>query len=71
MNLITSLTKFSTIRELHLFGTGIDFEDCKALSELLTTSKYIKVLDISGIQVLNIGSNEELDDDEFRFIAFS
>ena len=47
VNLITSLTKFSTIRELYLEYTGIGFEDCQALSELLATSKYIKVLDIS------------------------
>ena len=52
VNLITSLTKFSTIRELNLAYTGIGFEDCKALSELLATSKYIQVLDIG---------NEELD----------
>ena len=44
VNLITSLTKFSTIRELNLSGTGIGFEDCKALSELLASSKYIEVL---------------------------
>ena len=50
VNLITSLIKFSTIRELHLWDTGIGFEDCKALSELLATSKCI--------QVLKIGSNE-------------
>ena len=48
VNLITSLTKFSTIRELNLRYTGIDFEDCKALSELLATSKYIQVLDVFG-----------------------
>ena len=47
VNLITSLTKFSTIRELHLSYSGIGFEDCKALSELLATSKCIKFLDIS------------------------
>ena len=50
VNLITSLINFSTIRELHLWDTGIGFEDCKALSELLVSSKYI--------QVLKIGSNE-------------
>ena len=44
VNLITSLTKFSTIRELDLTFTNIGFEDCKALSELLASSKYIKVL---------------------------
>ena len=55
MNLITSLTKFSTIRELNLVETGIDFEDCKALRELLATSKYIKVLDI-GCNYLSPGS---------------
>ena len=44
VNLITSLTKFSTIKELDLSDTGIGFEDCKALSELLATSKCIKVL---------------------------
>ena len=48
VNLITSLTKFSTIRKLHLRQTGIGFEDSKTLSELLATSKYMKVLDISG-----------------------
>ena len=46
VNLITSLTKCSTIRELTLRNTGIGFEDCKALSELLATSKYIEMLDI-------------------------
>ena len=44
VNLITSLTKFSTIRELNLTCTCIGFEDCKALSELLATSKCIEVL---------------------------
>ena len=44
VNLITSLTKFSTIRELNLELTSIGFEDCKALSKLLATSKYIQVL---------------------------
>ena len=46
VNLITSLTEFSTIRELNLWNAGIGFEDCKALSELLASSKYIQVLDI-------------------------
>ena len=46
MNLITSLTNFSTIRELNLIRTDIGFEDCKAWSELLASSKYIKVFDI-------------------------
>ena len=46
VNLITSLTKFCTIRKLHLNFTGIAFEDCKALSELLASSKYIEILDI-------------------------
>ena len=45
VTLITSLTKFSTIRELKLFGIGV--EDCKALSELLVSSEYIQALDIS------------------------
>ena len=44
VNLITSLTTFSTIRELKLSDTGIGFEDCKALSELLASSKCINVL---------------------------
>ena len=46
VNLITSLTKFSTIRELDLWGTGIGFEDCKALSELLANSTCIEVLNV-------------------------
>ena len=44
VDLITSLTKFSTIRELDLECTDIGFEDCKALRELLATSKSIQVL---------------------------
>ena len=44
VNLVTSLTRFSTIRELNLYGTDIGFEDCKTLSELLASSRYIKVL---------------------------
>jgi len=46
VNLITFLTKYSTIRELNLMNTGIGFEDCKALSGLLASSKYIQVLSI-------------------------
>ena len=45
VNLITSL--FSTIKELHLQCTDIGFDDCKALRELLASSKYIQVLNIS------------------------
>ena len=54
-NLITSLTNFSKIQKLRLHkirdhfedNPGIGSEDCKALSELLTSSKYIKLLCIS------------------------
>ena len=59
VNLITSLTKFSIIRELHLNLTGIGCEDCKALGELLATSMYI--------QVLNTPSN--LSPDSIQFIV--
>ena len=45
VNLITSLTKFSIIRELHLYRTGIGFEDCKALNELLASSTATKALE--------------------------
>ena len=55
VNLVTSLTKFSTIKELHLYATGVGFEDCKALSELLATSKNIEVLDI-GVNDLSSDS---------------
>ena len=48
VNLITSLTKFSTIRELILEYTGIGFWDCKALSELLASSKHIQILNITS-----------------------
>ena len=60
VNLITSLTKFSTIRELNLECTGIGFEDCKALSELLASSKCIKVLvicDDEGLDVFILSSD--------------
>ena len=49
VNLTMSLTiTLSVIKELNLNETGIGFEDCKALSELLASSKHIKVLDIGG-----------------------
>ena len=48
VNLITSLTKFSTIRELNLNSTNIGLEDCKVLSELLASSKDIELLDIGA-----------------------
>ena len=47
VNLITSLIKFSTIRELNLYVTGIGFEDCKALNKLLASSENIEMLNIS------------------------
>ena len=66
VNLITSLTKFSTIRELHLQYTDIGFEDCEALSELLATSKYIKVIDIGTFEGLE--DNECLSPDSVQLI---
>ena len=80
MNLITSLTKFSTIRKLHLSDTGIGFEDCKALSELLATSKYIEVLNIGcnelspdGIQLIigGLSHNTSLEKLDMRHSKFS
>ena len=59
VSLITSLTKFSTIRKLKLGLTDIGFEDCKALSELLASSKYIEELDISGYE--GVEEPEKLD----------
>ena len=48
VNLITSLIKISTIRELHLQYTSVAFEDCNALSELLASSMCMEVLNIGG-----------------------
>ena len=45
-HLIASLST-CTIRELNLYATCLGFWDCKALSQLLATSKYIKVLNVS------------------------
>ena len=53
VNLITALTKFSPIRELDLQYTGLGLKDCNALSELLATSQYIVVLDMSGNGLLS------------------
>ena len=53
VNLITSLSKFSTIRELGLYNTGIGYEDCQALSRLLTNSNYIKVLHVGYNELLH------------------
>ena len=49
MIVITSLSKLSSIRELYFIG--ISFEDCKALSELLTSSEHIEVLYIGHNQL--------------------
>ena len=68
VNLITFLTKFSTIRELDLSNTGIGFEDCKSLSELLAISKYIKVLVICDDLLLNI-INLKLSSDSVQLIV--
>ena len=54
VNLITSLTKFNNIRELHLINTGIGFEDCKALCELLGSSKATKALEENTTTQLHI-----------------
>ena len=69
MSLITSLTKFSTIRELHLRETGIGFEDCKALSELLVSSNYIKLLDIGRISDTHI-KETQLSSDSIQLIVY-
>ena len=52
VNLIQSLTKFNAIRGLNLNGTGIGLDDCKALSELLASSK-IRELDVGGSNSLS------------------
>ena len=51
VNLITSLTKFNTIRELKFDKIDIDFEGCKALSDLLASSTYIKVFTIEEVRL--------------------
>ena len=80
VNLITSLIKFSTIRELHLYDTGIGFEDYKVLSELLTSSKCIEVLNIGcnelspdGIQLIidGLSHNTSLEKLDMRHSKFS
>lgn len=48
VNLITYFSKFNTIRGLDLHCTGIGFEDCKALSEVLGSSKTIELLSIGS-----------------------
>ena len=45
--LITSLTAHNSLEELELGGTGIGVEDCRALSELLSSSTSLKALIIS------------------------
>ena len=60
VNLIISLTTFSTISKLGLRMTSIGFEDCKALSELLASSECI--------EVLTIGDNE-LSPDSIQLIV--
>ena len=45
--LITSLTPHDSLEELELDSTGIGVEDCRALTELLSSSTNLKELDIS------------------------
>ena len=45
--LITSLIDYNLLEELSLGKTGIGVEDCRALSELLSSSTSLKKLDIS------------------------
>ena len=65
VNLITSLTNFSTIRKLYLDRTGIGFEDYEALSELLATSKFIEVLVICDVGRFN----DKLSSDSVQLIV--
>ena len=65
VNLITSLTKFSTVRELNFRDTGIGFEDCKALSELLASSKYIESL----VFVDDLDDDHRLSPDSIQLIV--
>ena len=46
--LITSLTAHNSLEELLLEETGIGVEDCRALSELLSSSTSLKGLNIGG-----------------------
>ena len=46
--LITSLTAHNSLEELELGRTGIGMEDCRALSELLSSSTSLKKLHING-----------------------
>ena len=43
VRLITSLTKYKSLKTLMLNGTGIGVEDCKALSELLPSLKKLNI----------------------------
>ena len=45
--LITSLTTHKSLEVLELIGTGLGVEDCRALSELLSSSTSLKELNIS------------------------
>ena len=45
--LITSLTTHNSLEVLRLYNTGIGVEDCRALSELLSSSTSLKKLNIS------------------------
>ena len=69
VNLITSLTKFSTIRELNLEFTDIGFEDYKALSELLASSKCIQVLVICKSEAGEPAEQFKLSPDSIQLIV--
>ena len=46
--LMTSLAAHNSLERLGVSSTGIDVEDCQALSELLSSSTSLKELDVSG-----------------------
>ena len=50
--LMTSLTAHKSLEELLLVMTGIDVEDCRALSKLLSSSTSLKILDIGNNDLL-------------------
>ena len=50
--LITPLTAHNSLEDLSLTYTGIGAEDCRALSELLSSSTSLKKLSISGNALL-------------------
>lgn len=57
--MIESLNTLKSLEELQLHFTGIGVKECKALSELLSSSTCLKFLDITSLRINDDDSEDD------------